>query len=281
MIKDYLDSEDYNDLEIKDSKIAGKIFRDFVDRRDGRITKIDKNEISKISEYYNQLTDKKKKIVWHMITCLLPESKREQNLKGYLAELMKERNITRAQLINMIIAQKRCANFFKKEPVNIDETVIKSKIQNFLQVMNPDKESYLLEDVCRLLNVDVEAITTGYGKEYSIDEANLARIIESKGENVEQYVQEFVNDYIPCDICKNKKICKSQDYYFQYLVNDKQSFAELLSDVLDVPLKEILSCDNIVIAADNLSFGEYYNKLSQHDRETIYFLICDLLALED
>lgn len=276
MIKDYLDSDDYNDLEISDPKIAAAIFRDYIKERKENNSKIN------ISEYYNMLSDKKQKIVLHMITCILPKEKREQNLKGYFSELIKDKNIIRENLVDMIDSKIHCGFIRNLVPVDSDRGVIKSKIQNFTKILNPVKDSSYLDDICNLLNVDLDAITTGCGIEYSIDETNLEKLIIKKGYDVETYLQNFVAEYIPCEKCdNNKNYCESKNNYCKYLMHDKKSIAEALSKKLEVPIEDILQCNSIVITTSNLSFEEYYNKLSKHDKRIIYFLIQDLFTLDE
>ena len=109
----------------------------------------------------------------------------------------------------------------------------------------------------------------------------LKQHIEENGYNVDEYLQNFVSEYIPCDKCTNKKKCSVIDSYCKYLMYDIKSITHALSDKLAIDINEILIERNIVIDTDNLSFEDYYKRLSKYDKEIISILIRDLFALDD
>ena len=275
MVKDYFDESNYEDFQISDSEIASAVFRDYLSTRTSKFKQVN------IMDYYKKLSNKKQKIIWHIISHLLPEKKREQNLKGYFQELIEYREIKREQISKMIYAKYNCDYVHGKEPLEPDFENMKSKIKSFTNVINPHNDSYLLNDICTLLNVDLDTITTGYGKEYLIDNMKLKQHIEENGYNVDEYLQNFVSEYIPCDKCTNKKKCSVIDSYCKYLMHDIKSITHALSEKLVIDINEILIERNIVIDTDNLSFEDYYKRLSKYDKEIVSILIRDLFALDD
>lgn len=274
MIKDYLSENDYEDIQITNSDVAGSFFKNYLEFMK------DSGKEPNIFMYYEKLADDKKKVVWHMTSCLLSQEKREQNLKGYFSELLEYREMKRETLVKMIDAKLSCEYIRNIEPVYADIDIVRSKIQNFAKVMHSKEDSFLLKDICALLNVDYDAISTGFGEEYEIDKVRLITEIEKQGYEAETFLKEFVAKYVPCEGCEEKKNCSYQKEYFQYLQYDVVNLSKALCNKLNIPIENILISKTILIVAENDSFEEYYKKLSKNSKRIIYCLIRDLYSLK-
>lgn len=267
MIKDGLTYDNFDDFEINDPLSASEIFRNFKN----------KTKDFDIPDMYNRLSKECKNVVNHTVICLLPEDRGQLNLGGYLNELMRYREISKPELINLLTVKRDCDSKNGIENDYLGRDDIKSRLDSFLKVIeSQERSNEILMEIASLLNVDFDALTKGIGFEYLIDYESLNNILSDRNIDADKFVKQFFTEYVKCYHCIYSNSCKFKKLFFKYVDYNVKAKVEYICKMLNIEPDEILIEKRICIDLEEFPFEKHYKRLLKAERKVIDQIIIDL-----
>lgn len=273
--KDYL-NDDYN-LEITDPQIASTVFNIYLKEKGQSVNKKDRI-LNDYKRLYDTLPKEKKYVVNNLIKNLISKDYLQQNFGAILSQILEDKNVTTYELAKLLYGKSSCDEYHGIE--NEYSTTLedlRSLLENFKKIQKPqDKSITLILDLCDVLSVELDLLTTGVGVIYDIDEEKILTILKEKELDIDKFFNDILKELLKCSRCKRDGVCDWQEQYIRFMQSNKVGLGELIAKKLGVPSDEIIIEDERIFELEEFPLERYFSKLKTPEQRAVKKLISDL-----
>lgn len=263
------------EFELTDKNVAYEYFKNYYQEiKDDIPTKNVTYLLNNYADSYNSLSELNKHIVDNAIRNLLPEEKLLQYFGYFFQKVLDDSGMKAYELATIV-----CGNYCEKENTYQEMTIdnINGNIKSFLKNKKfQEKNRQMVEDICKVLSIDMDVLRYGIGTRFYIDSDEVDRIIKQENIDSENFWNDFIKEAIPCNNCK---ICNSKKYQTgkaNFCKHDIKNNAEIIAKLLNVDISRILIKEDYQIPLESNPIEEYFKKLSVKEQKMIVRLIVDL-----